>query len=188
MDSLCIKCSHNAGPPPAGSILVPFIGGMLSNDLLHIVAPIMAVLDWLLFDVHGKLQWRYALCWLLYPLVYLAFVLIRGLFVTGPFSYPYLHYPYPFLNVDKIGYRGVVLNTVIYGVAFWVIGIVFVGVDRAIGRFYVSENGEEGIYSPALPPPGRCVCLPHCLQEMRMCISWRQCGKHTPLRHRSKSV
>ena len=70
--------------------------------------------------------------WLTYPLGYLAFVLIRGLLVHGPFVYPNLHYPYPFLNVDKIGYSGIALNTVIYGVAFWLIGLVFVVLDRSV--------------------------------------------------------
>jgi hypothetical protein len=126
--------ARTAGPPAAGSIIVPLIGGSLSNDLLHIFAPIMAVLDWLLFDVHGNLSWRYPLRWLTYPLVYLVFVLIRGPLVHGPFAYPYLQYPYPFLNVAAIGYSGVALNTLIYGIAFWLIGLLFVAVDRAIAR------------------------------------------------------
>jgi hypothetical protein len=121
-----------ASPLPPGTIIVPFIGGTLSNDLVHIIAPLMAVIDWLLFDIHGRLRWQYPLRWLVYPLAYLAFVLIRGLLVHGPFVYPNLHYPYPFLNVDTIGYSGVALNTVIYGVAFWLIGLVFVVVDRPI--------------------------------------------------------
>jgi hypothetical protein len=121
-----------ASPVPPGTIIVPLIGGTLSNDLVHIIAPLMAVLDWLLFDIHGRLHWRYPLRWLVYPLAYLAFVLIRGVFVHGPFVYPNLHYPYPFLNVDKIGYSGVALNTVIYGIAFWLIGLVFVVVDRTV--------------------------------------------------------
>lgn len=123
-----------SSPVPAGTIMVPLIGGTLSNDLVHIIAPLMAVLDWLLFDVHGRLRWGYALRWLTYPLAYLAFILIRGVLVTGPFVYPNLHYPYPFLNVDKIGYSGIALNTVIYGVAFWLIGIVFVLVDHTLAR------------------------------------------------------
>jgi hypothetical protein len=125
-----------ASPVPAGTIIVPFIGGTLSNDLVHVIAPLMAVIDWLLFDVHGRLRWRYPLQWLTYPLAYLAFVLIRGVLVTGPFIYPNLHYPYPFLNVDQIGYSGIALNTLIYGVAFWLIGIVFVLADRALARMH----------------------------------------------------
>jgi hypothetical protein len=121
--------------PSTDGIIVPILGGTLYNDLLHIIAPIMAVLDWLLFDVHGRFHWRYALQWLSYPLLYLAFVLIRGVLVTGPFVFPYVHYPYGFLDVDTIGYGGVAINTLIYGVAFWLIGLVFVGIDRLLARF-----------------------------------------------------
>ncbi len=132
--------AKTAGPPAAGSIVVPLIGGTLNNDLLHIFAPIMAVLDWLLFDVRGNLSWRYPLQWLTYPLIYLVFVLIRGPLVHGPFIYPYLQYPYLFLNVATIGYSGVALNTVIYGIAFWLIGLIFIVVDRAIARFQRQNN------------------------------------------------
>lgn len=140
--NLILAKSAGSSPPPAGSIIVPLIGGTLSNDLLHIIAPVMAILDWLLFDAHGNLQWRYPLQWLVYPLAYLAFVLIRGLLVTGPYLYPDLHYPYPFLNVDVIGYGGVALNTLIYGIAFWLIGIAFVSVDRALVRFNLASNKQ----------------------------------------------
>jgi hypothetical protein len=133
--NLILAKALGSSPAPAGTIMVPVIGGTLSNDLVHIIAPIMAIIDWLLLDVRGNLRWRFPLQWLSYPLAYEAFVLIRGLLVKGPYVYPNLHYPYPFLNVDIIGYGGVALNTVIYGIAFWLIGIVFVTVDRAFVRF-----------------------------------------------------
>jgi hypothetical protein len=133
--NLILAKAAASSPPPPGTIMDPLLGGTLSNDLLHMIAPIMAILDWVLFDAHGNLSWRYPLQWLVYPLAYLAFVLIRGVLVTGPFLYPNLHYPYPFLNVDKIGYGGVALNTLIYGIAFWLIGIAFVILDRTLTRF-----------------------------------------------------
>jgi len=116
-------------------MVVPVIGGAAGSDLLHIVTPFMVVLDWLLLDAHGPLRWRDALLWISYPLAYLAFALVRGLLVKGPFLYPYLHYPYPFLDVDHLGYGGVLKNTLIYGVAFWLLGLVFVVIDRSFARF-----------------------------------------------------
>jgi hypothetical protein len=92
----------------------------------------MVVLDWLLFDAHTPLRWRNALLWVSYPLAYLAFVLVRGLVVKGPFQYPYLHYPYPFLDVDHLGYGGVLQNVLIYGIAFWLLGLVFVAINRSL--------------------------------------------------------
>jgi hypothetical protein len=115
--------------------IVPVIGGKLSNDLLHILTPIMVALDWLLFDVHGRLQWKYSVQWLTYPLVYVVFILIRGALFTGPFVSPNFHYPYPFLDVDQLGYGGVALNIVIYGIAFLLLGLGFVALDRMLARF-----------------------------------------------------
>ena len=132
--NLILAKSLGSSPLPAGTIMVPLLGGTLSNDLVHVIAPVMAILDWVLFDAHGNLSWRYPLQWLTYPLTYLAFVLMRGVLITGPFLYPNLHYPYPFLNVDKIGYSGIALNTLIYGIAFWLIGVAFVILDRTLVR------------------------------------------------------
>jgi hypothetical protein len=124
-------------------MVVPVIGGAAGSDLLHILTPFMVVLDWLLFDAHGPLRWRDALIWISYPLAYLAFALIRGLLVKGPFLYPYLHYPYSFLDVDHLGYGGVLKNALIYGVAFWLLGLVFVVIDRSFARF--NRRGEVSL-------------------------------------------
>ena len=141
--NLILANAPGSPPLPAGTVIVPLIGGTPASDLVHIIAPTMAILDWLLFDTHGKLRWRYPLQWLIYPVAYLAFVLVRGLLVTGPFVYPNLHYPYSFLDVDYIGYGGVALNALIYGIAFWLIGLVFVLMDRMIARFKHHTSPKE---------------------------------------------
>jgi hypothetical protein len=119
-----------AKPPAPDSIIVPLIGGALNSDLLHILTPIMAILDWLLFDLHGGLRWKHTLNWLSYPLAYLAFALIRGLFVSSE-----SRYPYDFLNADRLGYGGVALNAISYGIAFWLLGLLLVALDRLLSRF-----------------------------------------------------
>jgi hypothetical protein len=98
----------------------------IGNQLLHSVVPLMAVLDWLLFDARRRYRWLYALWWLAYPLGYLAFALIRGLVVD--------RYPYPFIDVNDLGYGGVTVTSVIFAVAFWLLGLAFVTVDRVSGR------------------------------------------------------
>jgi hypothetical protein len=103
------------------------LSGSLSSILLHFCVPIMATLDWLLFLPHRRLHWRNALHWLIYPLAYLAFVLIRGLLISGPYRYPYF-----FVNVDQIGYGGVALNTLIFGIAFWLLGLLLIVLDRVL--------------------------------------------------------
>jgi uncharacterized membrane protein len=94
------------------------------SQLLHTVVPMLAVLDWLLFDVRGRYRWRYALWWLAFPLGYLAFALVRGLLVH--------RYPYPFLDVTDLGYGGVAVSAVVFAIAFWLLGLIFVLVDRVL--------------------------------------------------------
>lgn len=98
-----------------------------SNHLLHTVTPIGVALDWLLFTRPGGLRPRHAALWLLYPLAYLAFALTRGALMSpGPTA----RYPYPFLDVDLHGYAGVLRNAVIFGLAFYALALLIVGLDR----------------------------------------------------------
>jgi hypothetical protein len=94
----------------------------IGNQLLHTVVPLLAVLDWLLFDERARFRWRYALYWLAFPLGYLAFALLRGLVVD--------RYPYPFININELGYDGVSVSTAVFAMAFWLLGLMFVAVDR----------------------------------------------------------
>ncbi|MEV0727411.1 Pr6Pr family membrane protein [Polymorphospora sp. NPDC050346] len=97
----------------------------LGNQLTHTLTPILAVLDWLLLD-RSRARFRYALLWLAYPLAYLAFALVRGL-VTGT-------YPYPFVDVTELGYGGIAVNTLVFGGAFYLIGLAVVAANRAVTR------------------------------------------------------
>lgn len=118
-----------AGGPPRAGVGPPPHPGLATaiNHLDHIVTPIAGVVGWLLLVAHGGLRWRHALTWLSYPAVYLVFVLLRASVVTGPYQYPY-----GFIDAGKHGYSGVAVNAVIYGFAFWIIGVAFVAVDRLI--------------------------------------------------------
>lgn len=98
----------------------------LGNLLLHTVVPLLAVLDWLVFDTRGRFRWRYPLYWLAFPLAYLGFALVRGLVVD--------RYPYPFIDAGELGYAGVGLSTVFFAFAFWVLGLAFVLIDRGLRR------------------------------------------------------
>lgn len=82
--------------------------------------------DWTLFDQRGRLRPRYAAWWLAFPLGYLGFALVRGLIVH--------RYPYPFIDAGQLGYGGVGLSSLFFAFAFWLLGLVVVGVDRGLAR------------------------------------------------------
>jgi hypothetical protein len=114
----------------------------LTNALVHQVTPVMAVVDWLLFQAHGKLRWRDAFFWLAYPAAYFVFVLIRAAMISAGWFTANAKYTYPFLDVDKLGYGGVALNFLIYGTGFYVLALLFVGLDRLLAGLRRSETAS----------------------------------------------
>ncbi|ROR91631.1 Pr6Pr family membrane protein [Nocardioides aurantiacus] len=69
------------------------------NTVLHQLVPVAVLLDWLLDPPAERIPWRTGLLWLLYPLLYAAWALVRGL-LDG-------WYPYPFLDPGTGGYAGI---------------------------------------------------------------------------------
>lgn len=92
------------------------------DELLHSVIPLLFIVFWLLIVPKGKLHWKSVLAWLLYPLIYLVFVLLRGI--------PSSFYPYPFIDVDKIGYYKTFINSSGMLLAFLAISILFKTINR----------------------------------------------------------
>lgn len=74
------------------------------NTVLHYLMPVVMVVDWLLDRSVSRVRWVDSLWWLLFPMVYLAYSLIRGPIVGW--------YPYPFLNPGPHGYLPVALTCI----------------------------------------------------------------------------
>jgi hypothetical protein len=70
-----------------------------ANAIEHYAMPIFIALDWCLDPPRTPISRRDATVWLVVPAAYLAYTLVRGAIVHW--------YPYPFLNVDAIGYASV---------------------------------------------------------------------------------
>ncbi|MFD8568693.1 Pr6Pr family membrane protein [Streptomyces sp. NPDC057694] len=109
----------------------------VSNQLLHTVTPLAVVLDWLLLTRPGLLRPRHAALWLLYPLAYFGFALIRGAIMTPGTP---ARYPYPFLDVDAHGYPGVLTNAVVFGLAFYLLALALVALDHLRPGIRPPEN------------------------------------------------
>lgn len=96
------------------------------DELLHSVNPVVFVLFWLIFVPKKALQWKDAFPWLIYPFVYCIYILIRGA-LSGL-------YPYPFIDVNKLGYRNVLINTGFLFLAFLLISLLFVAIGKLMSR------------------------------------------------------
>ena len=98
----------------------------LADELLHSVIPVLFIVFWLQFVPKQNLQWKNILPWLLYPLVYLGYTLLRGYFVQW--------YPYPFTDVTTLGYSKVLLNSAMVCSTFIFFSLLFVGIAKITGR------------------------------------------------------
>lgn len=75
----------------------------IADAMLHYAMPVAYLLFWLTCVRKAGLRWYDPLLWLIYPLFYLGFVLVRGK-MSG-------FYPYPFIDAKTLGYAGVAANT-----------------------------------------------------------------------------
>ena len=98
----------------------------LVDELLHSVIPIMFILYWLIYVPKAGLQWKNALRWLIYPVVYVILMLGRGA-LSG-------YYPYPFIDVTELGYYKVFLNGFGLIIAFLLLSCLFIGIGKLMSR------------------------------------------------------
>ncbi|MGZ9809435.1 Pr6Pr family membrane protein [Pseudoroseicyclus sp. H15] len=91
----------------------------------HAVLPIAAALWWLAFARKAGLRWRAAAVWLVWPALYLAYVLVRG-GLDGL-------WPYSFVNVVELGWTGSLRNMALFFGAFWIAGLALVALARMLG-------------------------------------------------------
>ena len=95
---------------------------LVADILLHQVIPVAYTVYWVAFIPKSGLHWKQPFLWLMYPLIYLLYAIIRGA-VTG-------HYPYPFIDVSQIGLNKMLANALIIMIAFISIGLLLVGIDK----------------------------------------------------------
>jgi hypothetical protein len=83
------------------------------NTVLHRVVPVLVVLDWLVDPPRRRFRVADAAGWLLPPLGWVAYTILRG---------PIAHwYPYPFIDPRPHGYGDVVVTCVVIAVGMAVL-------------------------------------------------------------------
>ena len=92
----------------------------VADEGLHDVMPALTLVYWWLAVPRRSLHWRHIADWLLYPLVYFVFLMLRGA-VTGM-------YAYHFIDVGFVGYGRVLLNAAGALLAFAGIGAALVAI------------------------------------------------------------
>jgi hypothetical protein len=93
---------------------------LVADRILHTVVPVLAVVTWLIHGPRGRATRRTMWLSLLFPIAWFAFTLIRGPIAD--------FYPYPFVDVTRLGYAKVLVNAV------WV-GVLYLGVAAGAVAF-----------------------------------------------------
>lgn len=93
-----------------------------ANHLLHTIVPLAVFLEWLLLSGERTTGFGHIISWQVYPVVYTAYTLIKGS-ITG-------FYPYPFLDVNALGYGGVAIQLVGLILTFVIASAIFVGIGK----------------------------------------------------------
>lgn len=92
------------------------------NVVLHYIIPVAVFADFITDRPRRKLPFKKALLWLLFPIMYAIYALVRG-GLTG-------WYPYPFLNPDVAGASSVVTTIL----ALFALGLLLIwGVGKLVG-------------------------------------------------------
>ena len=98
----------------------------IADELLHDVMPVLFLIYWWRCVPKGTLRLKHIGAWVVYPLVYFAYVLLRG-HLLG-------QYQYPFIDVDSLGYPQVFVNAGGILAGFIVIALTVLGLDNVLKK------------------------------------------------------
>jgi hypothetical protein len=107
---------------------------LLADIALHDAIPLLYPFYWLVFLPKGSLRWSDPAWWLVFPVLYFLYSMLRG----AAFGI----YPYPFFDIAKLGSVQVWLNGIAFLAAFSGLGVILTAIDHALAS---GENGRSGL-------------------------------------------
>ena len=103
----------------------------LVDELLHSVIPVYFVLFWLIFVPSGNLKWKNSFPWLIYPILYMIYAIVFGAITK--------FYPYPFVDVNELGYSKALINSLIVLVLIFLLSLILIGIKKTRMKFGVGK-------------------------------------------------
>ena len=97
------------------------------DRFLHLINPLYFLAYWLIFEAKKTHKWHIVPQSLVVPLIYFSYVLFYGEI--------FKKYPYPFLDINELGYLKVIITALILGVGLCATTAFFVSVSKMMARF-----------------------------------------------------
>lgn len=103
-----------------------------SNEVLHLVAPVYLLVDWLFAPGRRALPNRKVGLIVIYPIVWVLYTLVRGPLLFDEGTAASFWYPYPFLNpnLSENGYLSVAFYTVLIALVICAVAVGVLWVSR----------------------------------------------------------
>ncbi|MBF4461107.1 MULTISPECIES: Pr6Pr family membrane protein [unclassified Rathayibacter] len=122
-----------------------------TNEVMHVVAPLALVLDWLLAPGRRRLSWSVVPWILVFPVAWFVYTEIRAPLVYDQLKHEQVWYPYPFLDP-----RHATLHVISGGalaVVVYVLVMTAVFASVAWATVLVSRRGAGRLDPPSNPAP-----------------------------------
>lgn len=100
--------------------------------LVHLVVPLLALIQCLFFEDKKVLKYRYLITWSIYIILYIVVIniysLLGGTFLNND------KYPYEIINFDIIGYKQSIINGLVIFGFYQLLGLVIVFIDNKMKK------------------------------------------------------
>lgn len=104
---------------------------IVADIFVHIVSPILIIMDYVFFDEKGNFKAEYPYLWTLFPVVYVIFVYTYSFFGGKFYNIGgSKKYAYPFLDFEKYGFTKVMVWMLLIGIAIVLLGRAIVFFDK----------------------------------------------------------
>lgn len=103
-----------------------------SNEVLHVVGPLLIVIDWLFAPGRRRLEWKTIGTIVIFPIVWAVYTMVRGPFAYNDIADVPTWYPYPFLNPvnSDEGYVSVAFYVILIAAIIGGVGALVIWASR----------------------------------------------------------
>lgn len=126
---LCTMIIYNVTMSSNNSV---YAGHDFICALVHLVVPLLALIECLFFEDKKVLKYKYLISWGIYMLLYVIFInvysLLGGTFLDNS------KYPYDIMNFDLNGYKQSIINGLIIFGFYELLGLVIIFIDNIMKK------------------------------------------------------